>query len=282
MPDPHPTPGRFGSRGRGVPRPYLHSYGTRPIKPDDSAPDSSHRERTVLFVANTGGLAIKLIELSPEDELRRRCQGPSGSPVRFECLTHKRESSDASRANALGKSEVSSAPANGGSRNTMSHVWARSAASFTNLCASRPQMREFCAPKASRPAASAVRARLSRSTKSTNSAPRERLSTPKAPEPAQRSRHLAPSIELPIHANAVSRRRLGVGLRPEITGKRSFRRFHLPPIMRTCPVRAAMRFTPNQIDMSMLPQFAFLRRATRARPKCRVMTFPLSARRFCA
>ena len=100
MPDPHPTPGRFGSRGRGVPRPYLHSYGTRPIKPDDSAPDSGHRERTVLFVANTGGLAIKLIELSPEDELRRRCQGPSGSPVRFECFTHKRESSDASRPNA--------------------------------------------------------------------------------------------------------------------------------------------------------------------------------------
>lgn len=190
--------------------------------------------------------AMSLIEESPDTDTRSACQDPSGRGECLECSTHKRDDSERRKSSTPGKILASTGLLKGGSKNTMSQRSSRSAASLRNVWASIPNTRELSAPNSAKEARSALAARRSFSTKSTRAAPRERLSTPKAPDPAQRSRQLASTIESPSHANKVSRSLLGVGLRPPMAGKLSFRRFHLPPIMRTCPVRAAMPSTRDQ------------------------------------
>ena len=73
----------------------------------------------------------------------------------------------------------------------------------------------------------------SESTNVALAASRERASKPSAPVPAYKSRTRAPEISGLSQLNSDSLTRLGVGRRPLAFATTSFRRFHLPPIMRT-------------------------------------------------
>src|SRR5512143_906345 len=124
----------------------------------------------------------------------------------------------------------SKSDANGGSRKTMSHVDSslRRKSSALDL--------RIVQPAASSVRALACSARITAGSSSisvTSAAPRDSASKPSAPEPANRSRHRAPSIHGANQLNTVSRARSGVGRSVGRSGNASFRRLHLPPIMRT-------------------------------------------------
>src|SRR5229473_4982432 len=67
----------------------------------------------------------------------------------------------------------------------------------------------------------------------TEAAPRESASKPRAPLPAKRSRHAMPVRSRPSQLNSVSRTRSGVGLRSSASGNSMMRLRHRPPMMRT-------------------------------------------------
>src|SRR3984893_5347141 len=120
---------------------------------------------------------------------------------------------------------------NGGSKKTMSNGRGgerryRAAPISTTWPLLAPPKRISCSCRA-REAATAC------STNTSSFAPRERASSPSAPEPANRSRHRAPAMWCCSQLNKVSRTRSGVGLRPGTSGKFTRRPRQPPPMIRT-------------------------------------------------
>ncbi|MEA3175870.1 MAG: hypothetical protein QOF42_3281 [Gammaproteobacteria bacterium] len=120
---------------------------------------------------------------------------------------------------------------NGGSKNTRlkatgvvrKNLPAPSSMTRPLLC---PPKRTSCSCRA-RAAAWAV------STNTTSRAPLEMASSPNAPDPANRSRQRAPTMQSCSQLNSVSRTRSGVGRNPGRSGKFTRRPRHSPPMIRT-------------------------------------------------
>ena len=123
----------------------------------------------------------------------------------------------------------SSSESKGGSRKISCHgpiaVRKNFCAGASTTCAVAPSI---AALRLSAPATLRLR-----STSTTSAAPRDIASRPSAPLPAYRSRQWASWTSATSQLNRLPRTRLSVGRNPVLFGKRSFRPFHLPPIMRT-------------------------------------------------
>src|SRR5690554_5627841 len=120
---------------------------------------------------------------------------------------------------------------NGGSINTISNGAAMSlccSQPIASMCCNRPPL----APSNARFSASALTAAGSRSQNVALAAPRDKASSPSAPEPAYKSATTAP-VKCPAsQLNRVSRIRSPVGRRPSHRGKFNLRPRHCPPISR--------------------------------------------------
>src|SRR6266853_6815216 len=118
----------------------------------------------------------------------------------------------------------------GGSTNTTSK---RERAPPANSNAS-PRMRvRFAAPSFRAFSRSARSAAGCFSTMTTDAAPRESASKPRAPLPAKRSRQAMPVRSCPSQLKSVSRTRSGVGLKSAASGNSMRRLRHRPPTIRT-------------------------------------------------
>src|SRR5256885_2441183 len=118
----------------------------------------------------------------------------------------------------------------GGSTNT---TLKRERAPPANSNASPRTTVRFAAPSFCALSRSARSAAGCFSTMTTDAAPRESASKPRAPLPAKRSRQAMPVRSCPSQLNSVSRTRSGVGLKSAASGNWMRRLRHRPPMIRT-------------------------------------------------